>query len=71
MNCVKCNQPIPPERLAAIDTDTCVNCSNVRKYVGFMDFAHKTGGEAVVIDLNARNALENLRRAKRVNERKR
>lgn len=71
MNCIKCNQPIPLERLQVIDTNTCVHCSDVRKYIGFMDFNHKTGGEAVAIDPNKPNAAENLRRARRVYERKR
>jgi len=51
MNCIKCNKEIPAERLEALpNTDTCVNCSSVKKYKGIMDFAHKTAGECVIFN---------------------
>jgi hypothetical protein len=50
------------------NTEECVKCSSVQKVIGFMDFGHKTGGEFVAVD--PRNP-ENLRRAKRINERAR
>lgn len=67
--CKHCQKPIPVERLAIIpNTEECVNCSSVKKVVGFMDFGHKTGGEFVAVDPSNK---ENLRRAIRINERAR
>ena len=43
MNCKKCNNTIPEERLECLPhTTTCVNCSTEQKNVAFMDFYHKT-----------------------------
>lgn len=69
MNCTKCNTEIPEERLEAIPgTKTCVGCSDVEKYVGFMDFYHKTAPELVMIRSNDKEAV---RRAERVHKRSR
>ena len=69
MKCIKCNTQIPEERLEAIpDTLHCVNCSDVKKKVGFMDFYHKTAPELVLVNPDSK---EDLRRAKRVFERRR
>ena len=60
---------IPKIRLLAIpNTVTCVKCSNVKEYVGFMDWEHKTAPEIVFVGGDDR---ENLRRARAINERKR
>lgn len=68
-NCCKCKIEIPAERLEAIpDTTTCVNCSNVKKKVGFMDFYHKTAPELVIVDSSDE---ESVRRARRVYNRSR
>ena len=44
MNCTKCGIRIPAERLAAVRTDKCVNCSDVQPYKGMIHYGHKTGG---------------------------
>lgn len=68
-NCNVCGKPIPPERVEAIpDTLTCVDCSTVQKYKGFLVFGHKTGGETVLINPSDKEAL---RQAKRFNRRAR
>ena len=39
-NCAKCGCEIPAMRLEALpNTTTCVGCSRVSSYVGFMDWA--------------------------------
>jgi hypothetical protein len=68
-DCQKCGETIPMNRLLAIpNTATCVKCSNVKEYVGFMDWEHKTAPEIVFVGGDDR---ENLRRARAINERKR
>ncbi len=43
--CFKCKCVIPNERIDVLpDTQTCVQCSGVEKYVGAMIFDHKTAG---------------------------
>ncbi len=54
MNCAKCHQPIPPERLAAVpDATLCVSClragGDVPQKRGRMVFDHKTGGQLEVL----------------------
>jgi len=67
--CKKCNILIPKIRLVALpNAVTCVNCSDVKEYVGFMDWEHKTAPEIVFVGGDDR---ENLRRARAINERKR
>ncbi len=69
INCQKCGVTIPYNRLLAIPNVTvCVNCSDVKEYVGFMDWEHKTAPEIVFVGGDDR---ENLRRARAINERKR
>lgn len=68
-NCAKCGCEIPALRLEALpDTTTCVGCSCVKSYVGFMDWGHKTAPEIVMIPADDK---ENLRRAAAINERRR
>jgi hypothetical protein len=50
------------------DTNCCVKCSVAPKYVGFMDWYHKTAPELVMVSDNDK---ENLRRAQRVSARSR
>jgi len=67
--CSKCGCQIPPARRNAIpSTSTCVKCSTVAPYVGFMDWGHKTAPEIVMIPADDR---ENIRRARAINERRR
>lgn len=67
--CIKCDCEIPAMRLEALpDTTTCVGCSCVASYVGFMDWGHKTAPEIVMIPSDQR---ENVRRAQAINERRR
>lgn len=69
MNCDKCGNIIPDERLEILPhTTTCVKCSVEPKKIGIMVYPHKTGGYCEVI--NPANK-EDLRRAKRFNERAR
>lgn len=68
-HCVCCNSVIPPGRIEAIpDVSTCVKCSKVKPYVGFMDWYHKTAPEIVIIPAEDR---ENIRRASRISCRSR
>lgn len=64
--CRICQTEIPKERLEAINTDTCINCSQEPKKVCYMDYYHKTAPEMVVV-----SGKENIRRAERVFRRKR
>jgi hypothetical protein len=67
--CDNCNCVIPPARLEALPhTNTCVACSRVTTFVGFMDWSHKTAPELVMVDSAD---SENLRRARRISERSR
>jgi hypothetical protein len=68
-NCETCNSPIPLGRIQAIpDVTTCVKCSRVKPYVGFMDWHHKTAPEIVLISSENK---ENIRRAARISSRSR
>ena len=67
--CSKCGCEIPAMRLEALpNTTTCVGCSRVKSYVGFMSFAHKTAPDIVMVSPDDR---ENLRRAVAIHERRR
>lgn len=69
MNCQKCGCEISAARLEALPYATkCVKCSDTKPLVGFMDWYHKTAPELVMVDSAD---TENLRRAKRINERAR
>lgn len=69
MLCIKCQTPIPQERLEILpSTTTCVNCSTVKAVVGFMIYNHKTAGTAILV--NPEDS-ETLRQAKRANRRAR
>ena len=69
MYCVNCNGVIPVARLEVLpDTQTCVGCSTAKPMVGFMDWAHKTAPELVMINSADK---ENLRRAIRISARSR
>ena len=66
--CIKCGQAIADKRVRAILTatgqlpETCIRCSDMKKYVGIPVYKHKTGGTIVPID--PRNK-EQLRQAQR------
>lgn len=75
--CKDCGVEIPSERLEVLEKMgwplTCVNCSKVEAPAVFMDYAHKTAGEIVVVPNNpdgTRND-ELVRRAERVYRRSR
>lgn len=54
--CRDCGSEIPEERVEILNKKewplTCVNCSKVAPAVVFMDYAHKTAGEVVVVPNN-------------------
>ena len=67
--CMKCDCEIPAMRLEALpNTTTCVGCSRVASYVGFLDWSHKTAPEIVMIPSDQR---ENVRRAQAISDRRR
>lgn len=67
--CVNCSCVIPSGRIEAIpNVTTCVKCSKVKPYVGFMDWYHKTAPEIVIIPAED---IENIRRATRISSRSR
>lgn len=67
--CDNCKKQIPQARLEVLpNANTCVNCSDVKPMVGFMDWYHKTAPELVMISSGDK---ENLRRAQRINARAR
>lgn len=54
MNCLKCDKPIPPERLEAMpDASMCVPClmseGDVPVPKGRMVYSHKTAGEIEIL----------------------
>lgn len=61
--CKYCGAEIPKLRREAIPgVSTCVKCSDEPERVGFMDYAHKTAPEMVMV----RAGTEDHRRAKAV-----
>ena len=69
VQCEKCGTEIPAERLECLpNTKTCVECSTVKKVVGFMVFDHKTGGTPILVNPDDK---ETLRQAQRANRRAR
>ena len=67
--CVTCKCIIPTGRIEAIpDVTTCIRCSTVKPYKGFMDWYHKTAPEIVIIPAEDK---ENIRRAARISCRSR
>lgn len=62
MNCIKCNKPIPQERLDHFreynkPCNTCVDCSEETKKTGVMIYKHKTGGEIQITESEEENKL--------------
>jgi len=67
--CKNCQKNIPKARLEILpDTETCVGCSEAKPMMGFMDWAHKTAPELVMVNTGDK---ENVRRAQRINKRAR
>lgn len=67
--CKNCKQNIPKARLEVLpNTETCVGCSDAKPMMGFMDWAHKTAPELVMVNTADK---ENVRRAQRINKRSR
>ena len=67
MTICKCGKEIQTER-AELGFKVCTGCSTEQKLVGFMDYSHKTAAPIILIDPKNK---EDLRKAKRVNERSR
>jgi len=61
--CYRCKNVIPRERLEILpDTQTCVQCSGVQKYVGAMVWDHKTAPRLAVVRPENKEAVETLKR---------
>jgi len=61
--CFKCKCVIPMERLDVLpETQTCVQCSGVEKYVGAMVYDHKTAGRLAYVNPKNKEAVETLKR---------
>lgn len=61
--CFRCKEPISMERLDILpDTQTCVKCSGVQKYVGAMVFDHKTAPRLAFVRPENKQAVETLKR---------
>lgn len=59
--CVRCKTIIPVTRLEVLpDTQTCVGCSGVQKYVGAMVYDHKTAGRLEFVRPENKQALNTL-----------
>lgn len=67
MNCKKCQNKIPNERLEFLleykKDLTCVNCSNEGTFSGFLSFGHKTAPELVIVNNNNKESLRLAKRA--------
>ena len=61
--CARCKSYIPQSRLEVLpDTQTCVTCSGVQKYVGAMVYDHKTAGRLEFVRPENKQALRTLTR---------
>lgn len=61
--CFRCKSPIPRGRLEVLpDTQTCVECSGVQKYVGAMVWDHKTAPRLAIVRPENKEAVETLKR---------
>ena len=59
--CVRCKTLIPVVRLEVLpETQTCVGCSGVQKYVGAMVYDHKTAGRLEFIRPENKQAIQTL-----------
>jgi hypothetical protein len=67
MNCAVCKTQIPPERVEC-GFNTCINCSNTKKVIGYLCYSHKTAPEIVIIPSTD---TESVRRANNAFNRKR
>jgi hypothetical protein len=61
--CVRCKKKIGKARLEVLpETQTCVDCSGVQKYVGAMVYDHKTAGRLEFVRPENKEAVEALKR---------
>jgi hypothetical protein len=61
--CFKCKRNIPKARLDVLpDTQTCVECSGVQKYVGAMSYVHKTAPTLIYVRPENAEAVKILQR---------
>ena len=61
--CVRCKTNIPVARIEVLpDTQTCVGCSGVQKYLGAMVYDHKTAGRLEFVRPENKQALRTLTR---------
>jgi len=59
--CARCKTLIPVVRLEVLpETQTCVGCSGVQKYVGAMVYDHKTAGRLEFIRPENKQAIQTL-----------
>jgi hypothetical protein len=59
--CARCKSMIPQSRLDILpDTQTCVGCSGVQKYVGAMVYDHKTAGRLEFVRPENTQAVQTL-----------
>ena len=67
-SCTVCGKAVDPERIAALDEmglpQVCIPCSEkiTPEPIGFMDYAHKTAPDLVIVD---RRNTEAVRKAQR------
>lgn len=69
-DCKKCGCEIPPERVEALDTNFCINCTDgfQPSVTGFMVYGSKTAGEIAIV---SNSNPEALRQAINADKRKR
>lgn len=69
MKCRKCGTLVPQERVDALGTDVCVNCSEVVSYRGYMvsGYSKGTASELMIIpdDPEAARQADNAHRRRR------
>lgn len=59
--CARCKSMIPQSRLDILpDTQTCVGCSGVQKYIGAMVYDHKTAGRLEFVRPENTQAVQTL-----------
>ncbi len=64
MQCEVCKKEIDPERLEALpNTRRCAEHSDAAKFVGFMDFSHKTAPALIMVNSDDRESLRLATRA--------
>jgi hypothetical protein len=61
--CARCKKKISKARLEVLpETQTCVSCSGVQKYVGAMVWDHKTAPRLAIVRPENKESIEQLKR---------